>query len=585
VALADRGVEGDPPDRGTIARVAGPLVEIEGFERASMSQTVAVGPRGEVGEIVRLADGIATAQVYEYTGGIKPGDPAVTGSGALSIRLGPGLLGRVFDGLLRPLSGAPEFLRPAEDRSTTADGRRWTFKPAANVADEVRPGVLLGEVEETPSVVHPILVPPGVSGRLEWLADEGEFDPETPIATVDGRSITMSHEWPVRTPRPSREATRAQEPLFTGQRVLDLLFPIPRGGTAAVPGGFGEGKTVLLQQIAKWSDADVIVYVGCGERGNEMADVLSELPQLEDPRSGRPLLERTVIIANTSNMPVMAREASIYTGITVGEYFRDLGYDALVIADSTSRWAEALREFASRTGELPVEEGYPASLSSALAAFYERAGRVETLGGQDASVTVIASVSPPGGDFTEPVTSHTRRYVRSLWSLDRALAAARHYPAVSWTNSFSQEAQLLAPAFARAGDDRWLSQRTRAMRLLAEEDRLSATAQLVGLEAMPDRERMTLLAARLLRQGVLQQNAESEVDAYSSLDKGSRLLAMVLDVRDAAMSAIARDVEPERIEGLDWSPLLRARSSYSSTDLEEIARVRQEAVRAVDALT
>jgi V/A-type H+/Na+-transporting ATPase subunit A len=414
-------------------------------------------------------------------------------------------------------------------------------------------------------------VPPGISGCVEELAPCGVYGSDEPVATVDGTVVRIAATWPVRRARPVRERVGVAEPLVTGQRVVDAVFPLACGSSAAVPGGFGTGKTMLLQQIAKWCAADIIVYVGCGERGNEMADVLAELAELTDPRTGRKLYERTVIIANTSNMPMMARETSIYSGVTVAEYFRDMGYHAVVIADSTSRWAEALREFASRSGALPAEEGYPAGLSSALAAFYERAGRVLTLGGEEGSVTIIGAVSPQGGDMTEPVTAHTQRFVRALWTLDRDLAYARHYPAVSWAGSFSLDGDTLAGWHARHADPAWSRRRARLASLLAEADRLAALADLMGVGALPGHERMVLLGARLVREGLLQQSALSRVDAVSGPERSAALVSAVLDVADACDAAVARGVPAASVEELDLTPVLRARETVSG-DAEEARR-------------
>ena len=413
---------------GRVRRVNGPVLEVVGLQ-TGMLDLVEVGARRLPGEVIALDPEAATVQVYAYTGGVRPGDEVVTTGQPLMAELGPGLLGGVYDGMLRRLSGAEQMLSSDQLPSTLEHGRRWAFRSDLDVGQQLAPGDGLGHVQETAAITFRALVPNGVSGELEWIAPDGDYTVSAPIARVSGVPIALAHRWPVRRPRPVRERLRADVPLVTGQRAIDLFFPIARGGSASVPGGFGTGKTVLLQQIAKWCDADVIVYVGCGERGNEMADVLGEMAALEDPRTGRPLPDRTVLIANTSNMPVLAREASIYTGVTVAELYRDMGYDAVLIADSTSRWAEALREVASRTGDFPPEEGYPAGLASALAAFYERAGRVRAHSNADASVTILGAVSPPGGDITEPVSAHTRRFVRCTWSLDADLAYARHYPA------------------------------------------------------------------------------------------------------------------------------------------------------------
>jgi V/A-type H+-transporting ATPase subunit A len=446
------------------------------------------------------------------------------------------------------------------------------------VADgsEVNAGTVLGTVPDAGSVEYRVLVPPAVNGRVERVAADGMYDSDAVVATIAGIPIGISTQWPVRRPRPVRDRVAAAEPLLTGQRVIDAVFPVARGSSAAVPGGFGTGKTMLLQQIAKWCEADVIVYVGCGERGNEMADVLAELAALTDPRTGRRLAERTVIIANTSNMPMMAREASIYTGVTVAEYFRDMGYHTVVIADSTSRWAEALREFASRSGALPAEEGYPASLPSALAAFYERAARVVTLGGASGSVTIIGAVSPAGGDITEPVTAHTERFVRGLWSLDRDLAYARHYPAVGWAGSFSRDTDPLGTWYARNGDPDWVSRRARVTTLLAEADRLGELAELVGAGSLPGHERVVLLAGRLLREGVLQQNALSANDAHCSAVKTAALIDAVLAVVDECEAIVARGVTAGEIEELDFSLLLRAAQETPAEDTAGITGRRQQ---------
>jgi V/A-type H+-transporting ATPase subunit A len=419
---------------GRVVRVSGPLIEVEGLAGVAMSELVSVGEGALLGEVVAIRDDAVSVQAYEYTGGIAVGDPARALGRPLSASLGPDLLGGVFDGLLRPLSDAPRWLTPDRPPRTAASQVEWS--PSVRVGEVATQGSVVGTLPGPGSVELRVLVPPGAGGTVEWLAAPGPCGSRDRVAVVGGNPIFPTSEWAVRRPRPVRERLDAVEPLLTGQRVLDAVFPVARGSTVAVPGGFGTGKTMLLQQIAKWCAAHVIVYVGCGERGNEMADILAELASLTDPASGRRLAERTVIIANTSNMPLMAREASIYSGVTVAEYFRDMGHDVIVIADSTSRWAEALREFASRSGALPAEEGYPAGLPSALAAFYERAGRVTTLGGAVASVTIVGAVSPPGGDTTEPVTAHTERFVRGVWGLDRELAYARHYPAVAWSGSF-----------------------------------------------------------------------------------------------------------------------------------------------------
>jgi V/A-type H+-transporting ATPase subunit A len=557
-----------------VIRVNGPVVDVDGLG-AAMSELVEIGPQRLPGEVIGLRGATATVQVYEYTGGLRPGDPAFRSGHPLTVEIGPGLLGGVFDGMLRRLDGAGDMLTSAR-RDTLVRDRRWSFVPAAGQGSDLEPGALLGRVRETAAVEFRVLVPADAGGRVDWIAGQGEFTVSDRIATVDGQEILLAHSWPVRRARPVRERLRASRPLTTGQRVIDLLFPIARGSTAAVPGGFGTGKTVLLQQIAKWCDADVIVYVGCGERGNEMADVLQEIAELEDPRTGQSLLDRTILIANTSNMPVLAREASIYTGVTIAEAFRDMGYETVVIADSTSRWAEALREVASRTGELPAEEGYPAGLASALAAFYERAGCVRTLSGSEASVTILGAISPPGGDMTEPVSAHTRRFVRCVWSLDPNLAYAREYPAISWHDSSSRDAELVAAWYARQQDPAWARRREEALQLLEEAERLQSIAELVGTTSLPDRERVVLLAARLLRDAVLEQSSLSPNDAYSDPHKQAALLRLALDLYQRMLELVARGVAAGRLEALDLSAAVRVRDEAASDGAEDVQRVEAE---------
>lgn len=555
-----------------VLRVAGPLVELEYTDGAAMHDLVFLGEAGLPGEVVAISRGIVTAQVYEYTGGLAPGDTARPGGRPLSVCLDPGLLGGIFDGLLRPLAGAGDWLVPGAARAVRQD-RSWSFAPRVRRGTRVSEGEGLGEVEAGPVRVR-VLVPPGAGGVVERIAGEGDYPQEAVVAMVESTEVRIGTTWPVRRPRPVRERGGEPEILSTGQRVIDLLFPVAHGGTVAVPGGFGTGKTVLLQQIAKWCDADVIVYVGCGERGNEMADVIAELSELEDPRTGGRLADRTVTVANTSNMPMMAREASIHTGATVAEYFRDMGLDVVVIADSTSRWAEALREFASRTGELPAEEGYPAGLASAIAAFYERAGAVTTLGGERGSVTVIGAVSPPGGDMTEPVTAHTERFVRCLWSLDRDLAYARHYPALSWSGSFSRDAAALGIRQAAAGDPAWPARRARVAALLAEADRLADLVDLIGITALPEQERVSVLAGRLVRDGVLQQSALSARDAYCGADKTAALVDAVLAVVDRCRELVDSGVPAAVVEEVDFELVLRAREEVGPHDSEGVAARR-----------
>ncbi|MFI6559466.1 V-type ATP synthase subunit A [Streptomyces sp. NPDC050534] len=559
---------------GRILRVAGPLVEAEHVGGTAMHDLVALGERELPGEVVAIRDAVITIQAYEYTGGLAPGMPCRPLGRPLSAELGPGLLGGIFDGLLRPLQTAGAWLEPGAGGGDDDQGPGWTFTPRAAEGEEVGPGDVLGEIHDAGPVPLPALVPPGCAGTVERIAAPGRLAADDAVATVAGTVIPLTTRWPVRTPRPVRERLHTARALNTGQRAIDLLFPVALGSTVAVPGGFGTGKTVLLQQIAKWCDADVIVYVGCGERGNEMADVIQEFGTLTDPRTGGRLADRTVIVANTSNMPMMAREASIYTGVTVAEYFRDMGLDVVVIADSTSRWAEALREFGSRTGALPAEEGYPAGLASAIAAFYERAGAVTTLGGRTGSVTVIGAVSPPGGDMAEPVTAHTQRFVRCLWTLDRELAYARHYPAVSWAESFSRDTEALDAHQVTADDPDRSARRARVAALLAEADRLADLVDLLGITALPARERVSVLGGRLVREAVLQQSALSERDAYSGAEKTAALTEAVLAVVARCHELADAGVPAEHIEGVDFSPVLRAREEAGPHDAAAVDTLR-----------
>ncbi|WIY00520.1 V-type ATP synthase subunit A [Amycolatopsis mongoliensis] len=571
----------DPVKPGRVTRVAGPLVEVEDVGPVAVHELVALGPAGTPGEVMAIRDGLVSLQAYEYTGGLGVGAAAVASGKPLSVRLGPGLLGRVHDGLLRPLSDAPTFLVPGV--TGEHPGERWHFQPAVRAGDHAGEGTTLGVVRDAGALEHRVLVPPGGGGVVTAVAD-GECGPATVVAVVGGTEIGLFTDWPVREPRPHRARLEDVTALDTGQRVLDLLYPVAKGSTAAVPGGFGTGKTMLLQQLAKWCDADVIVYTGCGERGNEMAEIVAELFELADPRTGGRLADRTVVIANTSNMPMMAREASVYTAVAVAEYYRDMGYHAVVIADSTSRWAEALREFASRTGTLPAEEGYPADLASALAAFYERACAVETLGGAEGSVTIIGAVSPPGGDLTEPVTAQTERFVRCRWTLDRDLAYARHYPAVSWSGSFSRDVAAVGVQHVRDGDPDWPSRRARVEGLLAEADRLSALAELVGAAAMSGPERATLLAGRLLREALLQQNAFSGADASSPPGKTRALAEAVLAVIDRCRELVGAGADVAAVEEFDFSALVRVREEAGPDDHDTVTRCRDAVLAGLEGL-
>ena len=560
------------PVASRIRRVSGPLVEVDRFAGAAMNDLVTLGDNASTAEVIAIGSDRVTVQAYEYTGGLGPGAEVRALRRPLSARLAPDLLGGVFDGLLRPLDRAPTWLVPGP---VDADmQRRWRFRPRAAVGDLLGPGQVVGVIADAAPLEYRVLVPVGSSGTVSWIAGECDCGITDSVATIDGDVVTVGRDWPVRVARPHRGRIGSSEPLRTGQRAVDLLYPVAKGGTVGVPGGFGTGKTMLLQQIAKWCDADVIVYVGCGERGNEMAEIVAELFELTDPRTGGHLMQRTCVIANTSNMPMMAREASIYTGVTVAEHFRDMGYHAVVIADSTSRWAEALREFASRLGTMPAEEGYPADLASALAAFYERAGTVTTLGGAKGSVTIIGAVSPPGGDLSEPVTAQTERFVRCRWTLDRDLAYARHYPAVSWSASFSHDVDAVAADHLADGDPQWAARRGRVVGLLAEADRLAALIELVGLDTLPPDQRMVVLGGRLLREAVLQQNGLSANDSHCSMAKSAVLTDAVLAVIDRCRELAASGVPAEQLEAVDFGPLVRMREAAGPEDTAVADSVR-----------
>jgi V/A-type H+-transporting ATPase subunit A len=553
----------------TTTWISGPVLRAASTGGFLLREAVSVGAQRLLGEVIRVARDEITVQVYEDTSGLRPGDPIIGSGRLLSVRLGPGILGQIFDGLLRPIGATGEGIDAAWVRPgmREAAAGQYRFEPSASVGDRVAPGAVLGEVSPDTvdaaarAIRQRCLIPPDAApGEIVQLAGAGSVADDANVCTVrtdDGSEydVTLSHRWPVRLPRPVAKRLPADEPMLTGQRILDCLFPIARGGTASIPGGFGTGKTVLLETIAKWCDADVIVYVGCGERGNELAGLLAEFLQLEDPRTGRPLLERTVVIANTSNMPVAAREASIYTGITVAEYFRDQGLDVALMADSTSRWAEALREVSGRLGELPGEGGYPAYLSSRLADFYERAARVQTLAGEQGSVTVMGAVSPPSGDFSEPVTNHTRRYVGCLWALDVRRAQARFYPAIHPLTSYSDSAQGLARWWHSEGCTRWEALRRRFLTLLEDEARLERMARIIGRDAMPPRQRLILLCAQLINQAFLRQSAFSEIDRYATPQRQAVMMRLIGSFIDAGEKLLEAGVPPEQIND---APIFRA---------------------------
>ena len=535
---------------GKVLKVSGPLVVATGLSDANMSDVVRVGPNRLIGEILTMKGDSASIQVYEETSGLGPGAEVVTTGGPLSVELGPGMIEGIYDGIQRPLEKIVEKVGANITRGVEVPAidheKKWEFTPTVRPGDAVTGGDVLGTVPETASVLHKIMVPPGIRGTVVRIVPQGAYTVLEPIVTLktDGGqelSLPMMQKWPVRIGRPYQHKYPPKRPLCSGQRIIDTLFPIAKGGTAAVPGPFGSGKTVVQHQLAKWADVDIVVYIGCGERGNEMTDVLREFPELKDPRTGESLMKRTVLIANTSDMPVAAREASVYTGITIAEYFRDMGYDVAVIADSTSRWAEALREMSGRLEEMPGEEGYPAYLASRLAQFYERAGSVECISSDErrGSLTAVGAVSPPGGDLSEPVSQATMRIVKVFWALDSSLAYKRHFPAINWLNSYSLYLDSLKPWFDENLGPEFLKNRTQAMSILQSESSLNEIVQLVGKDALSPADQLTLEAARMIREDFLQQNAFLDVDSFSSYDRQEKLLGLILEYDRLCRDAIA----------------------------------------------
>ncbi|MFO8152154.1 V-type ATP synthase subunit A [Thioalkalivibrio sp.] len=580
---------------GVVRDINGPIVTVE-LPGIRHGEQVKIGDLGLFGEVISLNGDRAVVQTYESTDGVRPGEPAQGLGWPLSVELGPGLMGGIFDGVQRPLEKialqSGDYIRRGIDVAALDRSRQWAFEPNRDLesGQPVGPGTRLGSVQETETVLHQILVPPGIHGELEEIAPAGEYDIESTIARVraaNGHSerLRMYHRWPVRTPRPYLRRDDGIAPLITGQRVIDTFFPQLKGGKGAVPGPFGAGKTVVQQQIARWSNADIVIYVGCGERGNELVDVLETFPELDDPYTGRKLMERTLLVANTSNMPVVAREASVYVGITMAEYYRDMGYDVVMLADSTSRWAEALREVSGRLGQMPVEEGYPAYLASRLAAVYERAGRVQTHGDRSGSVTLIGAVSPPGGDFSEPVTSHTKDIIETFWALSKELADARHYPSIDWVTSFSGHVHTAAQWWHEQVDPSWEERRREALALLARDAELSRIVNLVGPEALSSSQRWDLEAAALIKEGVLQQSALDEIDTFCSPEKQFALLDLALTIYDLGTELVSRGVPVQELQRL---PLLsrarRVKSLYKSEQLDEIEAFRAETEQALENL-
>jgi len=558
-------------DEGVIESVSGPVVTATDLD-ARMNDVVYVGDEGLMGEVIEIEGNVTTIQVYEETSDVAPGEPVANTGEPLSVDLGPGMLDSIYDGVQRPLDVLEEKMGAFLDRGVDAPGidleKTWEFTPEVTTGDEVSPGDVVGTVPETESIEHKVLVPPGYEGGEVVAVESGNFTVDETVVELDtGEEIRMRQEWPVREPRPTVEKETPTTPLISGQRILDGLFPIAKGGTAAIPGPFGSGKTVTQHQLAKWADADIVIYVGCGERGNEMTEVIEDFPELEDPKTGKPLMSRTCLIANTSNMPVAARESCVYTGITIAEYYRDMGYDVALMADSTSRWAEAMREISSRLEEMPGEEGYPAYLAARLSEFYERAGKFQNLNGTDGSISAIGAVSPPGGDFSEPVTQNTLRIVKCFWALDADLAERRHFPSINWNESYSLYTEQLDPWWRENVADEYPEVRQWAVDVLDEESELQEIVQLVGKDALPEDQQLTLEVARYIREGWLQQNAFHDVDTYCEPDKTYKMLTAIQHFNDEAFEALEAGVPVEEIIDIDAAARLNRMNTQD--DYEE----------------
>jgi len=577
---------------GQVKRVNGPVIEVMGITDAQMFELVRVGEENLIGELIKLEKHSAVIQVYEDTTGIAPYDPVYGAGMELSVELGPGMVGTIYDGIQRPLEAIRDISDMYIKRGIAVPSlnreKKWHFVPSLKPEDRVAGGAVLGTVRETENVLHKILVPPNDQGILESIVPEGDYTVEDVIAILKtGESQTkelyLMHRWPIRVQRPTRRRLPLDIPLITGQRVIDTLFPVAKGGTVSIPGGFGTGKTMTQQAVAKWCDADLIVYIGCGERGNEITDVLTEFPKLIDPRTGRSLMERTILIANTSNMPVSAREASIYTGITMAEYFRDQGYDVAVMADSTSRWAEALRELSGRMEEMPAEEGFPAYLPTKIAEFYERAGSMEVLNGERGSVTIIGAVSPPGGDFSEPVTQHTKRFIRCFWALDRNLANARHYPAISWLDSYSEYLNDMASWWEQQVGPEWRSDRKEIMDLLNREVRLQQVVKLVGPDALPDTQRFVLEVCTLFKNAFLQQNAYDKIDTYSVVQKQAKMLHIIAMYWKRGYEAIKSGATLVKLRKMKvYQDIIKMKFSIPNEDLSGLDKIEARLERSMD---
>jgi len=579
--------------QGTISKVSGPLVVGKGLMGVKMFEVVRVGEPKLFGEVIEVRGDHASIQVYEETEGLQPGEPVVGTGVSLSVELGPGLIGSIYDGLQRPLDALMRdfgtyIVRGAERPALSRD-KKWAFKPAVTTGTEVEPGDIIGTVPETHLVEHRVLVPQGVSGKIERI-QEGEFTVDDVVATVSGpdraHEVRLAHKWPVRTPRDVQRRLAPDAPLVTGQRILDALFPIAKGGTACVPGPFGSGKTVVQHQLAKWSDADIILFVGCCERGNEMTDVLLEFPELEDPNSGRPLMERTILVANTSNMPVAAREASVFTGIAMAEYYRDMGYSVAMMADSTSRWAEAMREMSGRLEEMPGEEGYPAYLASRIASFYERAGSVTCLGKDDrtGSLSLIGAVSPPGGDLSDPVVQATLRVAKVFWGLDDRLAAQRHFPAINWINSYSLYNNVVDAYAVDEIDPAWKDNRIAATGMLQREAELEELVRIVGMESLSDADRLLLEGTKMIREDFLHQNAFHDEDSYTSFKKQSLLISLILAYYREAGKALEKGARLDGLVNLPSKDQIARAKYIPEREMARIEELGDAVVREIHAL-
>ena len=568
--------------KGTITRISGPIVYAEGLASCGLYDVVDVGEKKLIGEIIRQNNGVSTIQVYEDVCGLHIGEQVVSSGRPLSLKLGPGLVGTIYDGIQRPLKQMYEqsgIYINAGQRAECIDGeKKWDFDCVVSEGEEISAGKILGYVQETGSIKHCIMVPPYIKGKsLKSVKGSGSYNVDEVIAVTDlDEELYLSHYWPLRKPRPYAEKLEVSQPLITGQRVIDVFFPLSKGGTAAIPGGFGTGKTMTQHAIAKWCDADLIVYIGCGERGNEMTDVLTDFPKLIDPRTNRSLMERTILIANTSNMPVAAREVSLYSGITLAEYYRDMGLHVAIMADSTSRWAEALRELSGRMEEMPAEEGFPAYLPTRLAEFYERAGRVKTFTGSEGSVSVIGAVSPPGGDFSEPVTQHTKRFIRCFWALNRELANSRHYPAIGWIDSYSEYADEIK-LWWNGKDPRYSQARAEALALLKKEDRLQQIVRLIGSAALPEKDNLVLIVCEMIKNGFLQQNAFDEIDSYSSPQKQILLLLLILTFYNKSLALLKMGCPLLKIRDLDCrKEIIKAKSVVKNDDIEGLNKIQTD---------